>query len=207
VTREYEVLLVCDEVATGFGRTGTMFACEQEGVSPDIMAVAKGLTGGYLPLAATLTTKEVYDAFLGRYEEFKAFFHGHSYTANPLGCAAALATLSIFEKEGVLRHVSLLSGRMAEELAKLTDRRCIGDIRQKGLMVGVEIVADRDTKEPFPPEKKLGQRVVRKAREREIILRPLGDVIVLMPPLSSTEDEIRHLVDSVGWAIDAVLSE
>ncbi|MBU1184004.1 MAG: aminotransferase class III-fold pyridoxal phosphate-dependent enzyme, partial [Proteobacteria bacterium] len=196
-----------DEVATGFGRTGTMFACEQEGVSPDIMAVAKGLTGGYLPLAATLTTKEVYDAFLGRYEEFKAFFHGHSYTANPLGCAAALATLSIFEKEGVLKHVSLLSGRMAEELAKLTDRRCIGDIRQKGLMVGVEIVADRDTKEPFPPEKKLGQRVVRKAREREIILRPLGDVIVLMPPLSSTEDEIRHLVDSVGWAIDAVLSE
>ena len=207
VTREYEVLLVCDEVATGFGRTGTMFACEQEGVSPDIMAVAKGLTGGYLPLAATLTTKEVYDAFLGRYEEFKAFFHGHSYTANPLGCAAALATLSIFEKEGVLKHVSLLSGRMAEELAKLTDRRCIGDIRQKGLMVGVEIVADRGTKEPFPPEKKLGQRVVRKAREREIILRPLGDVIVLMPPLSSTEDEIRHLVDSVGWAIDAVLSE
>ena len=207
VTREYEVLLICDEVATGFGRTGTMFACEQEGVSPDIMAVAKGLTGGYLPLAATLTTKEVYDAFLGRYEEFKAFFHGHSYTANPLGCAAALATLSIFEKEGVLKHVSLLSGRMAEELAKLTDRRCIGDIRQKGLMVGIEIVADRDTKEPFPPEKKLGQRVVRKAREREIILRPLGDVIVLMPPLSSTEDEIRHLVDSVGWAIDAVLSE
>ena len=207
VTRECEVLLICDEVATGFGRTGTMFACEQEGVSPDIMAVAKGLTGGYLPLAATLTTKEVYDAFLGRYEEFKAFFHGHSYTANPLGCAAALATLSIFEKEGVLKHVSLLSGRMAEELAKLTDRRCIGDIRQKGLMVGVEIVADRDTKEPFPPEKKLGQRVVRKAREREIILRPLGDVIVLMPPLSSTEDEIRHLVDSVGWAIDAVLSE
>jgi adenosylmethionine-8-amino-7-oxononanoate aminotransferase len=184
-----------------------MFACEQEGVSPDIMAVAKGLTGGYLPLAATLTTKEVYDAFLGRYEEFKAFFHGHSYTANPLGCAAALATLSIFEKEGVLKHVSLLSGRMAEELAMLTDRRCIGDIRQKGLMVGVEIVADRNTKEPFPPEKKLGQRVVRKAREREIILRPLGDVIVLMPPLSSTEDEIRHLVASVGWAIDAVLSE
>ena len=109
VTRECHVLLLCDEVATGFGRTGTMFACEQEGVSPDIMAVAKGLTGGYLPLAATLTTKEVYDAFLGRYEEFKAFFHGHSYTANPLGCAAALATLSIFAKEDVLKQVSLLS--------------------------------------------------------------------------------------------------
>ncbi|MBA4421591.1 MAG: adenosylmethionine--8-amino-7-oxononanoate transaminase [Syntrophus sp. (in: bacteria)] len=207
VTRECEVLLICDEVATGFGRTGTMFACGQEGVSPDIMAVAKGLTGGYLPLAATLTTKEIYDAFLGRYEEFKAFFHGHSYTANPLGCAAALATLSIFEKRGVLEHVAFLSGVMTEELAKLEGYRCIGDIRHKGLMVGIEIVADRKTKEPFPPEEKVGQRVVRKVREKGIILRPLGDVIVLMPPLSSTEDEIRHLVGSVGWAIDAVLSE
>lgn len=207
VTRECEVLLICDEVATGFGRTGTMFACEQERVSPDIMAVAKGLTGGYLPLAATLTTKDVYDAFLGRYEEFKAFFHGHSYTANPLGCAAALATLSIFEAQGVLQHVATLSGRMAEELAKLESRRCIGDIRQKGLMVGIEIVADRKTKEPFPPEKKVGQRVVRKTREKGIILRPLGDVIVLMPPLSSTEEEISHLVGSVGWAMDSVLAE
>jgi len=207
VTRECGVLLICDEVATGFGRTGAMFACEQEGVAPDIMAVAKGLTGGYLPLAATLTTKEIYDAFLGRYEEFKAFFHGHSYTANPLGCAAALATLSIFETQGVLAHVASLSGTMAEELAKLESRRCIGDIRQKGLMVGIEIVADRKTKEPFPPEMKVGQRVVRKTREKGIILRPLGDVIVLMPPLSSTEDEIEHLVGSVGWAIDSVIVE
>jgi adenosylmethionine-8-amino-7-oxononanoate aminotransferase len=207
VTRECEVLLICDEVATGFGRTGTMFACEQEGVSPDIMAVAKGMTGGYLPLAATLTTKEVYDAFLGRYEEFKAFFHGHSYTANPLGCAAALATLSIFETQGVLEHVASLSGIMAEELAKLEGRRCIGDIRQKGLMVGIEIIEDRRTKALFPPEKKVGQRVVRKVREKGIILRPLGDVIVLMPPLSSTEEEIRHLVGSVGGAIDSVLAE
>lgn len=207
VTRECEVLLICDEVATGFGRTGTLFACQQEGVSPDIMAVAKGLTGGYLPLAATLTTQEVYEAFLGRYEEFKTFFHGHSYTANPLGCAAALATLSIFAKEDVLGHVSLLSRTMAEELAKLADRPCIGDIRRKGLMAGIEIVADRQTREPFPPEKKVGQRVVRKIRERGIILRPLGDVIVLMPPLSSTEEEIRHLAGSAGWAIDAVLSE
>jgi adenosylmethionine---8-amino-7-oxononanoate aminotransferase len=206
VTRECGVLLICDEVATGFGRTGTMFACEQEGVAPDIMAVAKGLTGGYLPLAATLTTNEVYDAFRGRYEEFKAFFHGHSYTANPLGCAAALATLSIFETQGVLGHVALLSGIMAEELAKLEGCRWIGDIRQKGLMVGIEIVADRVTKEPFPPEMKVGQRVIRKVREKSIILRPLGDVIVLMPPLSSTEEEIRHLVGSVGWAIESILS-
>jgi adenosylmethionine-8-amino-7-oxononanoate aminotransferase len=207
VTRECGVLLICDEVATGFGRTGTMFACEQEAVAPDIMAVAKGLTGGYLPLAATLTTKGVYDAFLGRYEEFKAFFHGHSYTANPLGCAAALATLAIFETQGVLSHVAFLSGIMAEELAELAGCRWIGDIRQRGLMVGIEIVADRKTKEPFPPEKKVGQRVVRRVREKGIILRPLGDVIVLMPPLSSTEEEIRHLVGSVGWAIDSVIVE
>jgi adenosylmethionine-8-amino-7-oxononanoate aminotransferase len=207
VTRECRVLLICDEVATGFGRTGTMFACEQEGVAPDIMAVAKGLTGGYLPLAATLMTKEIYDAFLGRYEEFKAFFHGHSYTANPLGCAAALATLAIFETQGVLEHVAFLSGIMGEELAKFAGCRWIGDIRQRGLMVGIEIVADRKTKEPFPPEKKVGQRVVRRVREKGIILRPLGDVIVLMPPLSSTEEEIRHLVGSVGWAIDSVIVE
>jgi len=207
VTRECGVLLICDEVATGFGRTGTMFACEQEGVGPDIMAVAKGLTGGYLPLAVTLTSSEIYDAFLGRYEEFKAFFHGHSYTANPLGCAAALATLSIFETQNVLEHVALLSGVMSDELAKLAGCRWIGDIRQKGLMVGIEIVADRVTKEPFPPELKVGQRVIRKAREKGIILRPLGDVIVLMPPLSSTEEELRHLVGSVGWAIESVLSE
>ncbi len=207
VTRDCHVLLLCDEVATGFGRTGTMFACEQEGVSPDIMAVAKGLTGGYLPLAATLTTQEVYDVFLGRYEEFKAFFHGHSYTANPLGCAAALATLSIFATEDVLKRVSFLSRRMAEELTHLKDHPHIGDIRQKGLMAGVEIVAHRETKEPFEASRKLGQRVVRKVREKGIILRPLGDIIVLMPPLSSTEAEIEHLVRSLAWAIDEALAE
>jgi len=207
VTRECGVLLICDEVATGFGRTGTMFACQQERVSPDILSVAKGLTGGYLPLAATLTTEEIYSAFLGRYEEFKTFFHGHSYTANPLGCAAALATLSIFETQGVLDHVALLASRMTSELKRLEGGRFVGDIRQKGLMVGIEIVADRDTKTSFPPENKVGHAVVRRIREKGVILRPLGDVIVLMPPLSSTEEEMRHLVDSVGWAIDAVLSE
>lgn len=207
VTREYGILLICDEVATGFGRTGTLFACNQEAVSPDIMAVAKGLTGGYLPLAATLTTEEVYRAFLGRYEEFKTFFHGHSYTANPLGCAAALATLSLFEKEDVLGRVSALARLMAAELARLEKHPHIGEVRQKGLMAGIEIVAHRETKESFPTEKKIGQRVIRKVREKGIILRPLGDVIVLMPPLSSTEEEIIHLVRSTAWAIDEVLGE
>ncbi len=206
VTRECGVLLVCDEVATGFGRTGTMFACEQEGVSPDIMAVAKGLTGGYLPLAATLATEEVYSAFLGRYEEFKTFFHGHSYTANPLGCAAALATLSIFERDDVLAHVAELSRTMGVALALLADRPCVGDIRRRGLMAGIEIVASRETKESYPPENRIGRRVVRKAREKNVILRPLGDVVVLMPPLSSTAEEIAHLVRTAAWAMDEVLA-
>ncbi len=206
VTRECGVLLVCDEVATGFGRTGTMFACDQEGVAPDIIAVAKGLTGGYLPLAATLATEEVYSAFLGRYEEFKTFFHGHSYTANPLGCAAALATLAIFEREDVLGRVADLSRRMGLELSVLAGNPHVGNIRRRGLMAGIEIVASRATKEPYPPENKVGRRVVRKAREKRIVMRPLGDVIVLMPPLSSTEEEIVHLVRTAAWAIDEVLA-
>ncbi|NNF83521.1 MAG: adenosylmethionine--8-amino-7-oxononanoate transaminase [Deltaproteobacteria bacterium] len=205
VTRECDVLLVLDEVATGFGRTGTMFACEQEGVSPDIMAIAKGMTGGYLPLAATVTTEEIYRAFLGDYEEFKTFFHGHSYTANPLGCAAAIATLSVFGQEDVLPRVSRLAETMAGELAKLSGHRNVGDIRQKGLMAGIEIVADKETRERFPPERKVGQQVIRKVRDRGVILRPLGDVIVLLPPLSSSEEEIGALVRSAGWGIDAVL--
>jgi len=202
VTRECGVLLICDEVATGFGRTGTMFACEQEGVAPDIMAVAKGLTGGYLPLAATLVTEEIYRGFLGRYEEFRTFFHGHSYTANPLGCAAALATLAIFEKNDVLGRVRRLAAVMAEELEALRGHPHVGDVRQKGLMVGIELVADRGSKEPFPPARKTGQRVIRLVRRKGIIIRPLGDVIVLMPPLSSTEEEIRALVRAAAWAIE-----
>lgn len=206
VTRQCGVLLVCDEVATGFGRTGAMFASDHEGVVPDILAVAKGLTGGYLPLAATLTTEEIYRGFLGRYEEFRTFFHGHSYTANPLGCAAALATLSLFGKEDVLGWVSGLSAAMEKSLASLAAHPNVGDIRQKGLMAGIEIVADRPAKERFPSERKIGQRVARKARERGVIIRPLGDVIVLMPPLSSTEKEIEDLVSAAGWAIREVLS-
>ena len=175
------------------------------GVAPDLLCISKGLTGGYLPLAATLATGEIYRAFLGRYEEFKTFFHGHSYTANPLGCAAAIATLSIFEREEVLPRVSRLSETMARELAELSGHRNVGEIRRKGLMAGIEIVADRGTRERFPAGEKIGQRVVRKVRERGVILRPLGDVIVLMPPLSSSESEIEFLVRSAAWAIEAVL--
>ena len=204
-TRECGVLLVCDEVATGFGRTGTMFACEQEGVSPDILAAAKGLTGGYLPLAATLATEEIYGAFLGRFEEFRTFFHGHSYTANPLGCAAALATLSIFEREDVLGRVRRLSAVLSAELGLLEGRPHVGEIRRKGLMAGIEIVKDKKTRESFSPAEKVGQRIVRKVREQGILLRPLGDVVVLMPPLSSTEAEIERLVCAVDGAIREVV--
>lgn len=204
---EAGVLLIVDEVATGFGRTGRMFAVEHEGVVPDIMALAKGITGGYLPLAATVTTEEVYSAFLGRYEEFKTFFHGHSYTANPLGCAAAIATLEIFEREDVLGHVQEVSSRLSERLQEVKDHPNVGDVRQKGLMVGIEIVRNRETKEPFPPELKVGQRVIRKTRERGLIIRPLGDVIVLMPPLSTTLEEVDTLCDVTFWAMEEVLRE
>jgi len=207
VTRECGVLLICDEVATGFGRTGGMFACDREGISPDIMAVAKGLTGGTLPLAATLTTEDVYRGFLGRYEDFKTFFHGHSYTANPLGCAAALATLAIFRKEDVLSHVMRLEGVLSKSLEGVARHPNVGDIRQKGLMAGVEIVADRGSKERFRPERKIGQRVARKAREHGFILRPLGDVIVLLPPLSSTAGEIEALAEAASRSIGEVLAE
>ncbi|MBI5575203.1 MAG: adenosylmethionine--8-amino-7-oxononanoate transaminase [Deltaproteobacteria bacterium] len=206
VTRECGVLLIADEVATGFGRTGAMFACDHEAVAPDIMAVAKGLTGGYLPLAATLTTEDIYKGFLGRHEEFRTFFHGHSYTANPLGCAAALATISIFEKEDVLGRVSDLSITMEESLSAVPAHPNVGDVRQKGLMAGIEIVADRVTKERFPSERKIGQKIARKAREKGVIIRPLGDVVVLMPPLSSTEKEIEDLAAAAVWAIRETLS-
>ncbi len=207
VTRECGVLLVCDEVATGFGRTGAMFACDLEGVAPDIMATAKGLTGGTLPLAATLTTEEIYRGFLGRYEEFKTFFHGHSYTANPLGCAAAIATLSIFDREAVIPRVRLLSGIMEKFLEDVARHPNVGDVRRKGLMAGIEIVADRGTKETFPPGRKIGQRIARKARSHGVILRPLGDVVVLMPPLSSTPAEIEMLVEAARVSIGEVLRE
>lgn len=194
---EHGVLMVVDEVATGFGRTGTMFACEQEGVVPDLMSVAKGLTGGYLPLAATLATERIYEGFLGRFEEFKTFFHGHTYTGNPLACAAALATLRVFEDEDTLGalqpKIALLSSLLDEEVAGLP---AVREIRRRGFMVGIELV-------DFPLEARVGHAVTLAARERGAIIRPLGDTIVLMPPLSISEDELRALVAITAAAIAA----
>ncbi len=201
ITRECGVLLIADEVATGFGRTGSMFACQQEGVSPDLLCLAKGITGGYLPLAATLTTEEVYQAFLGEYHEFKTFFHGHSYTGNPLGAAVALASLDIFEKDGVLKNLPPKITLFSQRLAQMADHPHIGDIRQRGLMVGLELVADRQAKTPFPVARRLGHQVILEARKLGAILRPLGDVIVLMPPLCISFEELSTLTDITYQAI------
>jgi len=182
----YDVLFIADEVATGFGRTGTMFACEQEGVVPDLLCLAKGLTGGYLPLAATLATGEIYAAFLGDYGEYRHFFHGHSYTGNPLGCAAALANLEIFEKEKTIEAIQPKIKTMTESLVRLDAIPQVREIRQKGLMVGIDLG-------DLPLERREAHRICLNARKRHVMIRPLGNVIVLMPPLSITEDEILFL--------------
>jgi adenosylmethionine-8-amino-7-oxononanoate aminotransferase len=195
--RKHGALLILDEVATGFGRTGTTFACEREGVTPDLLCVAKGLTGGYLPVAATLATDDVYNAFLGRYDEYRHFFHGHTYTGNALGCAAALATLGLLEDGSIIQAVDRKGRILGEALAALAAHRHVGDIRRAGLMCGIELVADRETKNPFAPGDRVAYHICLALRDHGIFLRPLGDVIVLMPPLSSSEAELRHLAASV----------
>jgi adenosylmethionine-8-amino-7-oxononanoate aminotransferase len=201
---KYEVLLIADEVATGFGRTGAMFACHQEGVTPDLMAISKGLTGGYLPLAATLTTEDIYRAFLGKYEEFKTFFHGHSYTGNPLGCAVALANLQVFRKEQTLAKLRSKIRLLARLLMPLRRLPHVGEVRQQGFMVGIELVRDRSTKEAYPLATRIGHRVAQEARRRGLLLRPLGHIIVLMPPLSVSVDELSRMVSIVSRSIAAV---
>jgi adenosylmethionine-8-amino-7-oxononanoate aminotransferase len=199
--RRHGALLILDEVATGFGRTGAMFACEREGVTPDLLCVAKGLTGGYLPLAATLATDEVYRAFLGRYEDFRHFFHGHTYTGNPLGCAAALATLGLLEDPRLLPEVRRKAALLRAALAPVEAHRNVGEVRQIGLMLGVELVRDRATREPFAPGERVGYRLCLSMRDRGVYIRPLGDVIVLMPALNATDDELVHLASSLHAAL------
>jgi len=201
---QYEVLLIADEVATGFGRTGTMFACDREGVTPDIMTLSKGLTGGYLPLAATLTTEEIYRAFLGKYEEFKTFFHGHSYTGNPLGCAVALANLEVFRNERTLATLRPKIRLLTQLLKPLLRLPHVGDIRQQGFMVGIELVRDRVTREPYPLEARIGHRVAQEARKRGLLIRPLGHIIVLMPPLSVNRRTLTRMVNILSRSIAAV---
>jgi adenosylmethionine---8-amino-7-oxononanoate aminotransferase len=196
----YGVLLICDEVATGFGRTGTMFACEQEAATPDLMCVAKGITGGYLPLAATLTSERIYEGFLGRYDEYRTFFHGHTYTGNPLACAAALATLDVFEEERTLESLQAKIGLLERLLEPIARLACVGEVRQRGFMVGIEL-------EGFDPALRMGHQVTLEARARGAIIRPLGDVVVLMPPLSIEGAELQRLVSITRQAIEAATSQ
>lgn len=193
-----------DEVATGFGRTGEMFACDHEGVVPDIMTVGKGLTGGYLPVAATISTEKIYEAFYDDYTNMKTLFHGHSYTGNQLGCAVALANLDLFEKEDIIANVQEKSLLIESELESLRQLKHVGDIRQLGFMVGIELVKDKTTKEPFPWEDRMGYKVSLEMRQRGMITRPLGDNIIFMPPLSSTEQDIKEMVRIMKEAIQHV---
>jgi adenosylmethionine-8-amino-7-oxononanoate aminotransferase len=195
-------LFVADEVATGFGRTGRMFACEHAGVTSDLLCLGKGISGGYLPLAATLATEEVFAAFLGRHEEFRALFHGHTYGGNPLACAVGLASLTVFREERTLERLAPAIARLREGLAAaVAPLPHVGDVRQCGFMVGIELVAERASRAPYPPAARMGQRVVRAARARGIVLRPLGDTIVLMPPLSIAPAELERLVEVAAASI------
>jgi adenosylmethionine-8-amino-7-oxononanoate transaminase len=203
---KYGILLIADEVMTGFGRTGRMFACEHEGVTPDLMAVSKGITGGYLPLAATLATEKIYEGFLGDVKDRRTFFHGHTYTGNALACAAALASLQIFRREKLLEPVRKkihLFGNLMQDLYVIDQ---VGDIRWCGLIAGIELVSDPEKRTPYPPEARMGHRVVLEARKRGAILRPLGDTIVLMPPLSITDRELSDLVTITVDSVKAVCS-
>ena len=207
ITRELGILLIVDEVATGFGRTGTMFACEQAGITPDLMCVAKGITGGYLPLAATFATDEIFEAFLGKHEELNAFFHGHTYTGNPLGCAVALANLDVFEQERIIERlpakIKHWGTRLAEEVAPLP---WVADVRGQGLMTGVELMRNPEKRLGFELSERIGHRVVLEARQRGVAIRPLGSVIILMPPLSITDGEIDRLVGVTAESIRAACS-
>ncbi|MEX0874071.1 MAG: adenosylmethionine--8-amino-7-oxononanoate transaminase [Actinomycetota bacterium] len=200
----YDVLLICDEVATGAGRTGTFFACEQEDVAPDIIVAGKGLSGGYLPIAATMTTQAVFDAFLAPYAEFHTFFHGHTYTGNALTCAAALANLALMEERDTVGGVREREAVLAKLLDPLRDHPHVAEIRQRGMMIGIELVRDRATTRAYEPEERTGHRVIGEARKNGVIIRPLGDVIVLMPPLATPIAELERLVSVTAGAIDAV---
>ena len=200
------VLLICDEVMTGFGRTGRMFACEHEEVLPDFLCLAKGLTGGYLPLAATLTTERIYGAFLGRYEELKTFFYGHSYTGNPLACAVALASLEIFKTEHTLARLQPKIELLSQLLAELASRhpRHIGAVRQCGLIAGIDLMENAAGARPFPWQEQTGARVCLAARAAGLLTRPIRDTLVLLPPLCITEEELKQAVSALSHGISSV---
>ncbi|HEX8323928.1 MAG TPA: adenosylmethionine--8-amino-7-oxononanoate transaminase [Tepidisphaeraceae bacterium] len=197
----FDVLLIADEVATGFGRTGRMFACDHESVTPDLLCLGKGITGGYLPLAATLATQKIFDAFLGEPWEGRTFFHGHTYTGNPLACAAAIASLDLFGQTDLLAHVATVSRGVAGLLEPVRMLPAVGDVRQCGFMVGIELVADKASNRPFDPRRRVGAAVCQRLRNHGILLRPLGDTIVMNPPLVTTVAQWQHVIDALAAEI------
>ena len=206
LTALHGALLIADEVAVGFGRTGTLFACEQEQVTPDLLCLSKGLTGGYMPLAATLATEEVYAEFLGEPADQRTFYHGHTYTGNPLACATALASLHLFEKNNLLENVARCEAVLKEKLTGLADHPHVGEVRQKGIIVGIELVRDRATKEAFADHLRLGHKITLSARERGVLIRPIGDVIEIFPAPAMPPELVGKLCDVVFEAIDATLA-
>jgi adenosylmethionine---8-amino-7-oxononanoate aminotransferase len=201
------VHLIADEIAVGFGRTGTMFACEQAGITPDFMCLSKGLTGGYLPLSAVVTTEDVYQAFYDEYEKLNAFLHSHSYTGNPLACAAALGTLDIFEQDDVIGRNRRLADVIGEALAPLRDHPHVAEVRQTGMIAAVEMVKDKASREPYPWQERRGLRIYRHALKRGALLRPLGNVSYLMPPYVITEEQIRFLARVMEEGIDLATAD
>jgi adenosylmethionine-8-amino-7-oxononanoate transaminase len=204
ICKRYDILLICDEVATGFGRTGKMFAVEHENIKPDFICLSKGITGGYLPLAVTATTDEIYNAFLGKYEEFKTFFHGHSYTANPLACAAANASLDILRHDKVLAKLQPKIKYLEKELIQLAKHKNVGNIRHCGVMVGIEIVEDKKTGKPYKYKLKIGARVCTEMREKGVIIRNLGDTLVLFLPLTITKKEISKIIKVIKVELNSL---
>jgi adenosylmethionine-8-amino-7-oxononanoate aminotransferase len=228
IARGHNALLIADEVMTGFGRTNSvaavydrrstglqasgghrpplqyLFACHHENVQPDFLALAKGLTGGYLPMAATLTTQKVFDAFLGEYEEFKTFFHGHSFTGNQLGASSALASLEILQSPASVRARTQLQQNLRDELQSLWSLPNVGDIRQVGLVAGIELVKDWRTREPFVLRERAGIRVCEAMAKRGVLTRPIGNVVVLMPPYCTTKAQVRKMVSALRASIDGV---
>jgi len=204
LTQKYNVLMIADEVAVGFGRTGKLFACEHENVAPDFMCLGKGLTGGYMPMSATLATTEIWNAFLGEHRETKMMFHGHTYGGNPLAAAAAIATLDVFEAEDTLAKMQPTIARLTERLQQIAEHPHVGDVRQRGLMAGIELVADKESKTNFDWTEKRGRRICEHATSNGVWLRPLGDVIVIMPPLVISLEQIDQLCDAIESGIQNI---
>lgn len=209
IARHHGALLIADEVMTAFGRTAasaeTCFASHEEEVQPDLLALAKGLTGGYLPMAATLTSQRIFDAFLGDYSEFKSFFHGHSYTGNQLGAAAALASLDLLQTSASKQARLKIAAALTRALAQLWDLTAVGDIRQVGLVAGIELVQDWHTRQPFPLADRMGGKVCEAMARRGVLTRPIGNVIVLMPPYSTSVKDVEKMVAVLAESISEVI--